>query len=110
MNTLPRRYFFLTYDDLTKVKMSKLSKVCSKAFILTDSETEHIPFRLVRKLQKLGKQIKWVPVDDIQDERMLAQMGFVIGKFHHKVSIDIEFAILSDDSSFDQLISLINAD
>lgn len=109
MNSLPRRYFFMTYADLANAKIKKLSRVCSKAFVLVDSDLPSIPFPMVKKLQRLGNQIKWVVIDDATDAQFLTQMGFVIGTLHNRVSIDIEFAILSDDERFDDLVSLINS-
>ena len=58
-----RRYIFIDFENLKKVKFRKLEKVCTRIFILIDAEEKNIPFSLVRQIQKIGKAVKWIGVE-----------------------------------------------
>ena len=109
MDSNSRRYIFIEYEDLKKVKFKKLEKVCDKVFIMINSEEKYIPFTLVSQMQKLGKGIKWIPIfDAVRDYNY--HICFLMGKLHSKVSKEIEFAILSNNSTFDPLVNYINSE
>lgn len=107
MNTQSRRYIFIDFKDLSDVKFKKLEKICTKVFIFYGAEEEFIPLRVVRQMQKMGKTIKWIPVANAE-EGIYFHLSFLMGKLHEKVSGDIEFAILSNDESYDPLVDFIN--
>ncbi|MEO1513657.1 MAG: PIN domain-containing protein [Bacteroidota bacterium] len=109
MDTHTRRYIFVDFENLKKVKIKKLEKVCDKVFILINAEEESIPFTLVQSIQRLGKGARWVPVAG-HDGQFNLHLSFLMGKLHQKVSRDIQFAILSNDSEFDALVNYINED
>jgi PIN domain len=108
MNTSLRRYVFLDFDNLQKIQPKKLSKVCEKAFVVVPSKQASVPLALVVELQKFGKDLKWVLVDDDTSPNLYCYIAFLMGKLHEKVPTEIQFAVLSDDSSLDPLVRFIN--
>ncbi|MEL6863999.1 MAG: PIN domain-containing protein [Bacteroidota bacterium] len=110
MNTRRRRYIFVDFENLKKVKFKKLEKVCDKVFILIQADAEFIPISMVQQMQRLGKGVKWIVVHDTQEEGLNYHICFLLGKLHQKVSSDVEFAILSNDKAFDPLVNFINAE
>ncbi|MDZ7879081.1 MAG: PIN domain-containing protein [Saprospiraceae bacterium] len=109
MNTNIRRYVFIDFETLQHIKFKKLEKVCDKIFVFVDSATETIPFPLVRDMQKMGSAVKWVEVSAASPNDLNFHICFLMGKLHEKISNDIEFAILSNDSAFDPLVQFINS-
>jgi PIN domain len=108
MNTSLRRYVFLDFDNLQKIQPKKLSKVCEKAFVVVPAKQASVPLALVIELQKFGKDLKWVLVDDDTSPNLYCYIAFLMGKLHEKVPNEIQFALLSDDSSLDPLVRFIN--
>ncbi len=108
MNQLPKRYIFVDYNSLKRVKFSKLEKVCNKVFILIHHSEENIPFDLVLQAQRLGKRVKWISTEADDINGFNFHISFLMGAIHQKVDDSIEFAILSDDKSFDILVDFIN--
>ncbi len=109
MNTNIRRYVFLDFETLKHIKFKKLEKVCDKIFVFVDSDTDGIPFALVRDMQKMGSSIKWMEVNGASPTDLNYQICFLMGKLHEKISQDVEFAILSNDTAFDPLVHFINS-
>ncbi len=105
-----RRYIFVDYESLKRIKFRKLEKVCDKVFVFIDSNENYIPFSLVRQMQRMGNALKWVTVDHLNQSGASYHITFLMGKLHEKVNYDIEFAILSNDSTYDNLISFINSE
>lgn len=110
MNHQIRRYVFIDYENLKKIKFKKLEKVCDKVFICISSEEDMIPFMLVQQIQKLGKNVKWITVDTATESDVNYHICFLMGKLHEKIGKDIEFAVLSNDAGFDPLVQFINND
>lgn len=109
MNTQGQRYIFTDFDNILRVKFKRLERVCDKVFILINTSDDLIPFSLVRNLQRLGKAVKWIPVDNNKNLTLNYHICYLIGKMHTKINKDIEFAILSDDDAFDMMINYVNA-
>jgi hypothetical protein len=109
MNTLTRRYLFAAYSDLEILNFEHLEKVCDRLFILIPENTPNIPFSLVKKLQRMGRGVKWIPISENNGVTMPVQLSFLMGRLHQKLPSDIEFAILSDQDTFDPLIQFILA-
>jgi hypothetical protein len=105
-----RRYIFVDYESLKKIKFRKLEKVCDRVFVFIDSKEENIPFALVRQMQRMGGAVKWVTVDNLGNSSANYHITFLMGKLHEKVNYDIEFAVLSNDIEFDHLINFINSE
>jgi len=101
------RYVFISYEDLKDIKFKKLEKVCDRIYILINEGIENLPFKLVTRLQKLGKNAKWMQISEKEDALGLS-MAFLLGQMHEKMSKDIEFAILSNDKQYDSIISYLN--
>lgn len=107
MNTPSKRYIFTDFDNIQKVKFKKLERVCDKIFILINTSDKFIPFALVRNLQKLGKAVKWIPVENNKNLTLNYHICYLMGKMHSKIDFSTEFAILSDEDSFDSIIKYI---
>jgi hypothetical protein len=108
MSSRLRRYVFIDFEGLKKVKFKKLEKVCDKLFVLINIHEENIPFQLVMNMQRLGRGVKWVVVNSPKEVNLNYHLCFLMGKLHQKVDKTIEFAVLSNDKSFDPLITYIN--
>ena len=109
MTTHTRRYVFLDFNTLTQIKFKKLEKVCDKIFVFVGSEVTNIPFVLVREMQQMGSDIKWIEVGTSLSHDANYHICFLMGKLHEKISGDVEFAILSNDVAFDPLVNFINS-
>ncbi len=103
-----RRYVFIDFENLQKIKFNKLEKVCSRLFIFVDSEEKNIPFKLVRRIQKFGKAAKWIGVEKPLQNGLNFQICYLMATLNQKVSKLIDFAILSNDRSFDTIVHSIN--
>jgi len=101
------RHVFISYEDLKEIKFKKLEKVCEKIYILVSEGIENLPFKLVQRTQKLGKNAKWIQISEKENSLGLS-MAFLMGQMHEKVSSDIEFAILSNDKQYDSIIEYLN--
>mgnify|MGYP000598128613 CR=1 FL=1 len=101
------RYVFISYEDLKEIKFKKLEKVCDKIYILINEGIENLPFKLVQKTQKLGKNAKWIQISE-REEALSLSMAFLMGQMHEKISKDIEFAILSNDKQYDSIVEYLN--
>ncbi len=110
MNTFKKRYIFTDFDNIQKVKFKKLERVCDKIFILINTSDKFIPFSLVRNLQKLGKAVKWIPVENNKNLTLNYHICYLMGKMHFKINSSTEFAILSDDDAFDSIINYLRKD
>lgn len=102
-----RRHLFTIYAEIENLDFEHLEKVCDRIFILTPDAVASVPFPLVRRLQKLGNGVKWVPVGNADAASIRLQMAFLMGRLHQKLPSDIEFAVLSDDPQFDALVQFI---
>ena len=107
MQIRKKRYMFVEYSTLRQVKFSKLREVSDRIYVFVDRETEEIPFQLARQMQKMGRAIKWILVDE-PERNMQPHLCFVMGRLHERTDEDIEFAVLSDATSYDSLIIFIN--
>ncbi len=104
-----RRYMFVSFDDLKQLSFKKLERVCDKVFVFVHENIESVPFFLVRDMQKMGNNVKWITITGNTLSDMSYQICFLMGKLHEKMSADIEFAILSNDATFDPLVTFINS-
>lgn len=102
-----RRYIFIDYEDLLNIKFKKIEKICTRIFVFVHSEVTSVPMYLVQQMQKMGKDVKWISVENSKNGTNF-HISFLMGKLHEKVSIDIEFAILSNEDNFDPLVNFIN--
>ncbi len=103
-----KRYLFIDFEDLQKVKFKKLEKVCNKIFIFISENVKLIPFELALQIQKFGKHAKWIPVAEHLEEDMSFHICFTMGKMHEKVRKDVEFAVLSNETIYDSIVNFIN--
>lgn len=106
--TQARRYIFVDYHNLLQVKFKKLEKVASRIFIFIDASQESIPLSLVRQAQQMGKNLRWIVVSNANGGKLNYHIAFIMGKLHHKLEMDVEFAVVSNDAEFDPLVSFIN--
>jgi hypothetical protein len=111
MNTPVRRYIFVDFETLTRIKFKKIEKICDKVFVFIPEAVTMIPFALVKDMQKMGNQVKWVTLsteDLVHADDLNYHICFFMGKLHEKIAGDIEFAVLSNDVSLDPLVRFIN--
>jgi septum formation inhibitor MinC len=108
MSQLNKRYIFVDYENLKKVNIKKLEKVSERIFIFLPSGVDKIPFSLVKNLQKLGRMVKWIQVQEASAQELDFPMAFTIGNLHQEVSEEIEFAIIGNDARLDSLVQFIN--
>jgi hypothetical protein len=111
MNTPVRRYIFVDFDTLTRIKFKKIEKICDKVFVFIPEVVTMIPFALVKDMQKMGNQVKWVSLsteDLVHADDLNYHICFFMGKLHEKIAGDIEFAVLSNEVSLDPLVRFIN--
>lgn len=112
MNTPVRRYIFVDFDTLTRIKFKKIEKICDKVFVFIPEDVTMIPFALVKDMQKMGNRVKWVSLsteDLVHTDDLNYHICFFMGKLHEKIASDIEFAVLSNDVSLDPLVRFINS-
>jgi len=102
------RFIFIGFEDLKKIKFDKLEQVCDKVFVFINKDEKAIPFSLVQRLQKLGDSVQWVPVIGETDEATCQFLNFHLGLMHEQLEEDIEFAVVSEDASFDNIIGHLN--
>ena len=104
-----RRYVFLDFETLRQLRFKKLEKVCDKIFVFIGSDLDAIPFTLVKDMQRMGANVKWIEVGGASQNDLNYHICFLMGKLHEKISGDVEFAILSNDTAFDPLVNFINS-
>ena len=110
MKKSTRRYLFLEFEDLKNIKFRKIEKVCDRIFVFIRKEEKQIPVDLVQKMQRFGRNAKWVVIDGLDImQNMNYHISFLMGKLHERIDTEIEFAVLSNDEDFDPLISYINS-
>jgi len=102
------RVILISILDLQKIKFDKLEQVCDRVYVFVDKEAESIPFYLVKQLQHLGENVRWVGVDGTSVEAIATHISFYLGKLDEQLEKDIEFAIISEDITMDNLIQYIN--
>jgi len=102
------RIIFISILDLQKIKFDKLEQVCDKVYVFVDKEAKSIPFYLVKQLQHLGENVRWIGVDGTTPEAIATHISFYLGKLDEQLTQDIEFAIISEDTKIDNLIQYIN--
>ena len=109
MNSQTRRYVFVDFDTLTQIRFKKLEKVCDKVFVFVNEMVDEVPLALVREMQRMGSNVKWIGVAGTTVGDVNYHICFLMGKLHEKIVPEIEFAILSNDPSFDPLVNFINS-
>ena len=107
MRIRKKRYLFVKFDLLQEVKFRKLLNVSDRIYVLVDADTRMIPLKLARKMQRVGRAVRWIKIDHRGSEVML-QLGFLLGTLHESTDHDIEFAILTEDERYDVLVQMIN--
>ena len=109
MTIRPRRYIFSSLEALVEGKIKKLAAICEKLFLFIDEEEPAVPVKIVQKLQRFGKKIKWVPVEiDLQSDFQVF-FSFFVGKTHERTAPEVEFVILGDHHQYDSLVRYLNA-
>ena len=99
------RFIFITFEDLKKIKFNQLELVCDRVFVFVHRSEESIPFVLVQGLQKLGDSVQWIAVGESTEA---LHLSFNLGQLHERAEEDVEFAIISEDTRYDDLIEHLN--
>lgn len=108
MQSQNRRYVFIEFEDLKRIKFKKLERICTHMFVFVNENEKYIPLAIAQSIQRLGKRLKWIPINADEGEDMTHQLAFLMGRMHQKVHKDVEFAILSNDATLDPLVTFIN--
>ena len=82
MSTHSRRFVFVDYENLKKIKFKKLEKVCQKIFVFVSATEDQVPLSLVLQMQRLGRNIKWIMVPDVPNKKVNYHIAFVMGKIY----------------------------
>jgi hypothetical protein len=108
MENQTRRYLFVEYPFLEKIQFSHLDKICERLLILLPISQKNVPIEIVIPLQSLGMTVKWVPVDAAEASSLKTFLIFMMGQLNQALPKEIEFAVLSDNSAYDEIIHFIN--
>jgi hypothetical protein len=92
------RYLFLTCQDLLSIRFDRLNKACTKAFVFLTDADDAIPTALVKAVQGMGKNLRWISVGTNTD--YLQAMYFELGRQHQKASPEIPFALIGKDPAY----------
>ena len=106
--TVIRRYVFMEYNLLSWETIKKLEKISSKIFVFVPTQVENIPFDVIQATQKMGKRLKWLCADISESDFLSSHVAFILGKWHERSPVDIEFAIVSDTDVYDNFVVLLN--
>ncbi len=102
-----RRFVFVHYEDLLEIRFKKLEKVTDKLYVFIPDAIENVPLWLVRQMQKMGPDVDWIELGDVNRKVASSFLSFHIGILHEKVDMGVEFAVLSDDDGLDPLVAHI---
>ncbi len=101
------RYLFTVFQEIETLDFQHFELVCDRLFVLVPPSVRQVPLTLVRRLQRLGKAVKWVDLPSGEAAQIGLQLAFLLGSLHEKMHPEIEFALLSDRAEFDPLVSAI---
>jgi PIN domain len=108
MENQTRRYLFVEYPFLEKIQFSHLEKICERLLILLPISQKTVLIEVVIQLQALGTIVKWVPVEAADASSLKTFLIFMMGQLNQALPTEIEFAVLSDHSGYDEIIQFIN--
>jgi PIN domain len=108
MESQSRRYLFVEYPFLEKIQFSQLEKICERLLILIPISQKNVPIEVVIQLQSLGMTVKWVPVETEDISSLKTFLIFMMGQLNQALPREIEFAVLSDNAAYDEIIHFIN--
>jgi len=102
------RIIFIHINDLKKIRFSKLEQVCDQVYVFVNREEKTVPIALVQQLQHLGESVKWVAVKSDSETALANYFSFYMGRLHDQLDLDVEFAVISENTYLDHLIQYIN--
>ena len=108
MRASKNRHAFLTYNALIHIKPRKLFKIADEVHIVLKENIRSIPLKLTRAYQKYGKQVHWIQTSATSDVDLQNQLSFLMGRIHENLPLNVEFAVMSNDTTYDALVSLVN--
>jgi len=101
------RYTFIDYENLKKIKLRSLEKLSDRLYILVSSDRQSIPLKLVRKIQRLKSDVRWIIANTGGAGHVNFHIAFLMGKLHSKVDKKIAFVVISNDNSIDPMINCV---
>jgi PIN domain len=101
------RYTFIDYENLKRINLKPLDKLSERLYIIIQSDHRTIPLKLVRKMQKLKCDVRWISANTAGVEQLSIALAFQVGKVHGKTPKSIPFVIISNDAGIDSLISCV---
>ncbi|MFK7809728.1 MAG: PIN domain-containing protein [Saprospiraceae bacterium] len=102
-----RRFTFIDYNNLRTVKLKSLDKLSERLYILVGTEHQSIPIKLVRKIQRMNCDVRWIIANNNDTEHVNFHIAFLMGKLHSKVDNKITFVVISNDDSIDSMITCV---
>ncbi len=102
-----KRYTFIDYENLKKIKLRSLEKLSERLYILVNSEHQSIPLKLVRKIQRLKSDVRWIIANTGSANHVNFHIAFLMGKLHSKVDKKIAFVVISNESNIDAMINCV---
>lgn len=102
------RIIFIHINDLQKIRFSKLEQVCDQVYVFVNKAEKTIPLALVQQLQHLGESVKWVIIQSESETILANYFSFYMGRLHDQLELEIEFAVISENTQLDHLIQFIN--
>lgn len=102
-----KRYTFIDYENLKKIKLRSLEKLSERLYILVSNEHQSIPLKLVRKIQRLKSDVRWVIANTGTAGHVNFHIAFLMGKLHNKTDKKINFVVISNDNSIDAMINCV---
>ncbi|MFT4664295.1 MAG: hypothetical protein ACI8YQ_001684 [Polaribacter sp.] len=102
-----KRYTFIDYENLKKIKLRSLEKLSERLYILVNSEHQSIPLKLVRKIQRLKSDVRWIIANTGSADHVNFHIAFLMGKLHSKVDKKIAFVVISNDNNIDAMINCV---
>lgn len=101
------RYTFIDYENLKKIKLRSLEKLSDRLYILVNSEHRSIPLKLVRKIQRLKCDVRWIIANAGGADHVNFHIAFLMGKLHSKVNKKIAFVVISNENNIDGMINCV---
>ena len=108
MSSPVRRYVFMEYSALDWATIKKIEKISEKIFVFVPTQIQQIPFEVVQAVQKIGKRLKWMLIDGHENAFTSSHIAFIMGKWHERAPLDVEFAIISETDIYDNFVLFIN--
>lgn len=101
------RYTFIDYESLKRIKLGSLERLSERLYIVVNSEHKFVPLKLVRKIQRLKCDVRWIIANTGGTANVNFHIAFLMGKLHAKIDKKIAFVVISNDNDIDPMITCV---